>query len=172
MRLLIATSIIAASIIPGALLLATPDIYAEDTKVIVVDESGSYKRSLQKPGPITEDTKDTKVISIKGSEAGVMDNEPADVCSLVGSRFYCAHLGKTAVEKTTGEPLGEIIGVAWKGRNEAVTRYLPPDWLMRDEGKTLEINAPAGGEGFFYIVKAEGRMTFMVECVRINPQTE
>lgn len=172
MRLLIATSIIAASIISGALLFSTPAIYAEDTKVIVVDESGSYKRSLQKSGPITEDTKDTRVINIKGSEVSMIDNEPSDVCSLVGSRFYCAHLGKTAVEKTTGEPLGEIIGVAWKGRDEAVTRYLPPDWLMRDEGKTLEINAPAGGEGFFYIVKAEGRMTFMVECVRINPQTD
>ncbi|MCK4911736.1 MAG: hypothetical protein KAR83_08830 [Thermodesulfovibrionales bacterium] len=172
MRLLTAASIIAASIIPGTLLLASPAICAEDTKVIVVDDSGSYKRSLPKPGP---DTKDIKVISIKGTEikdAGEPDDAPEDVCSLVGSRFYCAHLGKTAVEKTTGEPLGEIIGVAWKGRNEAVTRYLPPDWLMRDEGKTLEINAPAGGEGFFYIVKTEGRMTFMVECVRINPQTD
>ena len=94
------------------------------------------------------------------------------MCALVGTRFYCAHVGKTAVEKATGEPLGEIIGVAWKGTQEAVTRYLPPDWLMRNEGETLEINAPAGGEGFFYIINPEGRLTFMVECDRINPQSD
>ncbi len=163
-------AIILTAITLGAVLLATSAAFAADTGALVVDDSGSYKRSLPKLGP---DTKDTKVISIKGKEAAVpVEGESSDVCTLVGSRFYCAHVGKTAVEKTTGEPLGEIIGVAWKGRNEAVTRYLPPDWLMRNEGETLEINAPAGGEGFFYIVKAEGRLTFMVECDRINPQTD
>lgn len=156
------------AIILGALLLITSATLAQDTKVMVIDDSGSYKRSLQKPG-----TKDTKVISIKGKQAAEpAEDEPSDICTLVGSRFYCAHLGKTAVEKATGEPLGEIIGVAWKGAQEAVTRYLPPDWLMRNEGETLEINAPAGGEGFFYVIKAEGRLTFMVECDRINPQTD
>ena len=170
MRLPAELAIILTAITLGAVLLAAPAAFAADTGVTVVDDSGSYKRSQPKPGT---DLTGTKVISIKGKEPAVpAEAEPSDVCTLVGSRFYCVHVGKTAVEKATGEPLGEIIGVAWKGAQEAVTRYLPPDWLMRNEGETLVINAPAGGEGFFYIVKAEGRLTFMVECGRINPQTD
>ncbi len=76
------------------------------------------------------------------------------------------------MELTTGEPLGQIIGVAWKGKGEAVTRYLPPDWLMRDSGNILEINSPVEGEGFFYIIKGEGRLTFLVECHRIGAESD
>ncbi len=140
---------------------------ADESKVIVVDESGAYRQKIKKPGL------GTKVISLKDETP---KQTPATgsvgVCDTFEGKYYCANLGSTAVELTTGEPLGEIIGVAWKGKGEAVTRYLPPDWLMRDSGNILEINAPVGGEGFFYIVKGEGMMTFLVECQRISAETD
>ncbi|KKK82079.1 hypothetical protein LCGC14_2806970 [marine sediment metagenome] len=143
---------------------------AEEPKVIVVDESGAYRNEIRKPNP------DTKVISLKNVETPEHPEPQATVstgvCDTLEGKYYCANLGLTAVELTTGEPLGEIIGVAWKGKGEAVTRYLPPDWLMRDSGNILEINAPVGGEGFFYIIKGEGMMTFLVECQRIGAETD
>ena len=143
---------------------------ADESKIIVVDESGAYRQKIKKHGP------DTKVISLKDEETPEHQEPQATgsigVCDAFEGKYYCANLGFTAVELTTGEPLGEIIGVAWKGKGEAVTRYLPPDWLMRDSGNILEINSPVEGEGFFYIIKSEGNMTFLVECQRIGAETD
>ena len=150
------------------LLLSALHAHADNSSAIVVDESGSYRKQIRKSRSAT------RVIDLKG-----ITNNPSSargksnaLCDIMQDKYYCTNIGLTAVEVTTGEPLGEIIDVAWKGKGEAVTRYLPPDWLSRDATSILEINAQLRGEGFFYIIKGQGRLTFLVECPRVRAESD
>jgi hypothetical protein len=157
-RVILTMAVCAAFLLPAEVTLA------KEGRVIVVDGSGQVKRPGARPGS------DTRVINLKGPKSRRPKAGPGgDVCPSLSGRFYCAHVGKTAVESGTGEALGEIVGVAWKDTGEAITRYLPEGWLTKEGEEVLELNAPAREEGFFYIIRSKGRLTFMVECSRISP---
>jgi len=158
-----------------------PSAYAGE-KTIIVDENNPPRRRQIKP------SWNTRVINIINTGAAHSGPGPeGDICPLPGG-YYCRSAGKEAWLKlepmvpdkgaSSGEKawlgmsevfIGRITGVAWRGKGEAIGRYLGPLDADLPLERAIRKNHLSARDSFYFIIDMEGlEGPALVEAHRIR----